>query len=379
MSAAPEKESPVVGDLKEVSTAEPTSQDYEPEEEEGGMLDALIGDGYNQREVQFVMAAAVLVAVNNGFVNGVSLSGYLLEDGVVPEEDVFFINKPSAMVSGTAGYITNNADNLAEGDWPNYIFNLSMFLGYTGGALIVSLISPRAKPYAIDPGYWLCWIIGGSFLLTASMLSVYEYPTRGIWVLAIAANGVSNGIASIYSANLIRCTLTGAMTDIGLIIGQLIRRGKSDKLARGVVLGVIVIAFWSGGIIAFYAVRQFRSYTLIINAVLFYLVGVLNVIYLIYQNGLSIVQAITGNWDYTDILKKIQPSADKEEMFELFDILDDDGGGTLDMYELRKGLEGKVTKKELKILLIAADEDGDGEISKDEWEHLVENLFIVEE
>lgn len=216
-------------------------------------------------------------------------------------------------------------------------------------------------------------------LLAASLLSVYGKPTLWIWHLCIAANGVQNGVASIYSANLIRCTLTGAMTDIGLILGEIIRRGKSEKLARGCVLAVIVVSFWVGGLISFSAVRAFQSYTLIINAVLFYLVGVLNVVYLVYSLNLSFAQAIGGNWDWTTVLNKIQPSGSKEDMLKLFDTLDDDGGGSLNMYELEKGLEGKVTALELKTLVIAADEDGDGEISKQEWENLVEQLFIVDE
>ena len=360
-----------------VDTTETAEAEDESPPEKIGMLDAIIGDGYNAREVQFVMAAAILVAVNNGFVNGVTLSGLLSENS--PVSDGFFLNPPGAMVSGVAGYITNSATDLVGGTWPNYVFNLSMFSAYTCGAMIVTLIAPRAKPYSIAPGYSLCWILGGTMLLAASMLSVYEYETRGIWLLSIAANGVSNGIASIYSANLIRCTLTGAMTDIGLIIGQLIRRGKSEKLARGTVLAVIVVSFWVGGMISFSAVREFRSHTLVINAILFYLVGVINVVYLVHSLDLSFAQAFSGNWDWTTVLNKIQPSGSKDDMLALFDKLDDDGGGTLSMYELENGLKGKVSQKELKTLVIAADEDGDGEISKQEWENLVEQLFIVED
>lgn len=380
MSSDPEKASPVEGQIKAVSTAEPTTKDDEPVEEEGGMLDTLIGDGYNQKEVIFVMAAAILIAVNNGFINGVCLSALLTEDneGATPDGG-FFINAPVAMVSGLGKYITDNATDLVTTDWDRYVFNLSMFLSYTFGAMIVSLISPKAKPYAIDPGYSVCWILGGTMLLAASLLSVYNHPTRGIWLLSIAANGVSNGIASLYSANLIRCTLTGAMTDIGLILGQLVRRKKSDGLARGIVLGVIVSSFWFGGIIAYFAVRAFRSRTLIINAILFYLVGVINVVYAMNSLGLSFIQAFAGNWDWTTVLRKIHPSGSKEDMLALFEKLDDDGGGTLDMYELEKGLEGQVTREEMKALLQAADADGDGEISKDEWIVLVDQLFLIED
>lgn len=365
---------------EEPATAEEAKDESPPEKI--GMLDAIIGDSYNQREVQFVMAAAVLGAVNNGFINGVTLSGLLATNWIVEDDtEGWFLNPNNAMVSGVAGYVTNNATFLVSdpSQWPQYIYALSMFLSYMAGATLVTLISPKAKAYAIAPGYSICWILGGTMLLAASMLSVHGYPTRGIWHLCIAANGVQNGVASVYSANLIRCTLTGAITDIGLIIGQLIRRGKSEKTARGTILAVIVVSFWVGGLIAYPAVRAFESYTLIINAILFYLVGVINVVYLVYSLNLSFAQAIGGNWDWTTVLNKIQPSGTKEDMLKLFDTLDDDGGGSLSMYELEKGLEGKVTPQELKTLVIAADEDGDGEISKQEWVNLVEQLFIVDE
>lgn len=354
---------------------EASSQDDASEPEKIGMLNAIIGDGYNQKEVRWVMLAAVLVAVNNGFVNGVCLSGLLSPENAI--DDGFFLNKKSAMVSGVAGYVTSNATDLVDNDWPSYVYNLSMFLSYTFGSMIVTLIAPKAKPYAIAPGYSICWIIGGTMLLAASLLSVHDHPTRGIWSLAIAANGVSNGIASVYSANLIRCTLTGAMTDIGLIIGQGIR-GKFDKVDRGIVLATIVVSFWCGGIISYRMVRTFRSWTLVFNAGLFYLTGLVNVLYLVYSLKLSFTDALTGSWDWTTVLNKITPSGDKESMLALFSELDDDDDGTLDMYELEKGLEGKVSAEEMKTLLIAADQDGDGQISKDEWKDLVEQLFIVD-
>jgi len=60
---------------KEPTTAEEATDESPPEKI--GMLDAIIGNGFSQTEVRYTMAAAVLGAVNNGFINGVTLSGLL--------------------------------------------------------------------------------------------------------------------------------------------------------------------------------------------------------------------------------------------------------------------------------------------------------------
>merc|ERR1711957_172577 len=102
----------------------------------------------------------------------------------------------------------------------------------------------------------------------------------------MGSNGIQNGIASIYSANLIRCTLTGATTDIAIVIAQAIN-GNYRGFARGCVLGLICFFFWLGGIISFWAVRAFRSYTLLINAVIFYMCGLTLVVYVMTEFGVS--------------------------------------------------------------------------------------------
>ena len=90
-------------------------------------------------------------------------------------------------------------------------------------------------------------------------------------------------------------------------------------------------------------------------------------------------EAISGSWDWKDVLNAIHPGGTEEQFLELFDEIDDDGDGTLDMYELEKGLTGKVTAEELKALLQAADSDGDGVISKEEWAAIVAELFVIED
>jgi len=353
---------------------DPDKIDPDTPKKKSGVLDSVFGEDYNKVEVRFTIFAAILIAINNGMTNGICLSGLLVHNA--PADDP--LNPQTAMVSGVAAYVTNSGRFLASESWDAYRYNTMMFLSYMFGAWIAGILSPKAKPYAVDPMFGPAFMIGGTFLLGSSLLAVFEIETRFIWYLTISANAVQNGVASIYSANLIRCTLTGATTDIGLIIGQMLR-GNFDKFGRGCVLATIVICFWVGGIISFYSVRAMQTKTLIVNAVVFYLVGVLNLVYLVTQLKISFAQAITGDWDWKDVLNKIKPDGDKQSLMDLFNELDHDGDGTLDMHELKKGLKGKVTIDELHALLQAADTDGDGEVDKQEWKELVDELYKEEE
>lgn len=374
MSTKTSKEEPKKGDsgkssedpVKDDAVAEVESKDKAKE----NALDSVFGNDYNRKEAMYVIVAAILIAFNNGFVNGVCLSGFLTEDSDLSDPR----DLRTAMVSGTAGYVTQSTIGICELDWKFVGTNSILVLCYMFGAYIPAVLSPKAKPYAIDPLYGPAFFIGATMLLLASLVSVSGGKSRYIYWLAMASNGVQNGIASIYSANLIRCTLTGALTDIAIVIGRL-TRGNNTNIGRGIVLSVIVTSFWVGGFVSYPIALVCRSYTLVFNAGLFYMVGFLCTFYLVDSLHISFADALVGNWDWTDVLAKITPSGDKESLLNLFDTLDHDEGGSLDIHELEKGLEDKVSEAELKTLLQAADADGDGEIDKDEWIALVNKLY----
>ena len=99
-------------------------------------LDPVFGEDYCVVEVRFTIFAAVLIALNNGFVNGVTLSK-LMSDNEPSDA-----NPDSAMVSGVAGYITNSATFAISGPAIKYRYNLLfMFLFDMFGAFITTVIS----------------------------------------------------------------------------------------------------------------------------------------------------------------------------------------------------------------------------------------------
>ncbi|VEU42279.1 unnamed protein product [Pseudo-nitzschia multistriata] len=339
-------------------------------------LTKLFGSDYNLQEVYYVLAAACVIALNQGFVNGVCMSGLLVTvppDGRNPERQ---------MIAGFAGAYTNLAHAMLAGDGHKYTYNLCMIASYMGGSFIAAMINPHAKPYVIEPRYGPTFIIGGCFLLAASLLAGFEAPSRFVFFLATASGGVANGIASIYSANLIRCTLTGATTDVAIVLAQMIHRNNKG-VAKGSVLSLIIFFFWVGGIISFWAVRALTENTLFINAALFFSIGLILIVYLVKELGVSVYDAIFGTWKWKNVLQKLHTEDGEltpDKMMAIFDRIDQggDGNGEIDGDELRDGLrlaKVKMTDYEIKTLFRAADDDGDGVIDRQEWADLIKKIL----
>jgi len=286
------------------------------------------------------------------------------------------------MVAGFAGVYTHTSIGLASTNWVKYLYNLWILLSYMFGSFVAAMICPHAKPFIIEPNYGPTFWIGGTSLLAASVLADYEYPSRYIFFLVVFSNGIQNGIASIYSANLIRCTLSGATTDIAIVMAQMIN-GNYKGTAKGSVLGLICFFFWLGGVIGFFGVRQFTSHTLFINAIIFYMCGLVLVVYVMKEFKVSFYGAVTGTWKWKQVLKKLDTGdgdLTKEKLMQIFDDIDADGDGSgdLDCDELIFGLKkANVVMRtyEMNALFRAADENGDGSVTRDEWQALADKIL----
>jgi len=339
-------------------------------------LSKLFGDDYNINEAKFILFACCLIALNSGFVNATCLSGFLID---VEGTDA---NPSSHMVAGFAGSYTNTSIGLADTNGVKYLYNLWILLSYMFGSFISAMICPHAKPFVIEPNYGPTFWIGGTMLLAASLLAMNGYPSRYIFFLVVCSNGIQNGIASIYSANLIRCTLSGATTDIAIVIAQMIN-GNYKGSAKGSVLGLICFFFWFGGIIGWFGARYFTVYTLFINAIIFYMCGLVLVVYVMKEFDVSFYGAVTGTWKWKQVLKKLNTDdgdLTKEKLMKIFDDIDADGDGSgdLDCEELIFGLKkAKVVMRsyEMNALFRAADENGDGSVTRDEWQALADKIL----
>ena len=141
------------------------------------------------------------------------------------------------------------------------------------------------------------FFIGGVFMCIAAVLSVEDISgTAHFYYFVAAANGIQNGISSMYSANLIRTThLTGASTDIGLFIGQALR-GNTKNTWKLKILLCLAFSFWTGGLLSFWAVTRFLQYTLLANAAIFGFVFFVIVWFLAHHLHIPAHRALQGTW-----------------------------------------------------------------------------------
>mmetsp|Transcript_22051 Transcript_22051/g.33085 ORF Transcript_22051/g.33085 Transcript_22051/m.33085 type:complete len:402 (-) Transcript_22051:207-1412(-) len=322
------------------------------------------------REKLYVLLAGILLSFNSGYINGACLSGFLTSNG------------KQVGVSAFTGTYTNAGLQLAEGEFDDFGFSVRMILCFTCGACISGAMNPNSEAYQLGPSYGPTFLIGSLFLVLACICSIVDNSHEELFYFAAAANGIQNGMSSMYSGNLIRSThLTGTSTDIGLILGQMIR-GNFANAWKCFILVSLATSFWLGGLISYFATREFESYSLIFNAVLFFAIGCGCILYLSIHNKISIWQAITGNWKWDAMLNAMQSKEgdemDQEFLLGLFDRMDADGSGEIDEDELfealkEAGLAG-VTMKHVKFMMKAADDNGDGVISRDEWTALVKGI-----
>jgi hypothetical protein len=345
----------------------------------GKLYASLFGDDYSRKEGTLILIAGALLSFNTGYVNGSCISG-LITPGT-----------PGTSIAGFTSKYSKSALFLAEGDLEKMGAQLALVAAYWFGSFLSGILTPRATPYRLEPTYIPSFLLAGTILLVASILAADGAPALLIFCFAAAAAGIQNGVATIFSSGLIRCSLTGSTTDIGIVVGQVIR-GNYKKVAKGLVLAIIVINFWLGGLISYWGTKHFRTKSLYFNAGLFFSIGISLIVFLVNELEVSVIEAVFGTWQWkrkvkilTDGVKsyRMQLAEDDDdstlqeessertlELEDLFDEIDLDGNGTLDENEVFVGLNQAGFKIDLKSvirLMRLADKDTNGSIDRDEW------------
>ena len=345
---------------------------------------SILGKDYSSREATFVLLVGGLMAFNCGFINGSCVSG-LLTGGT------------GQSVAGYTASYTKSGLAMAQGDWESMSFPSGLILSYFAGSFIAGILTPDAKSYQIEPTYGPTFLIGGVLMAIASILADLEVYPNKVFCLVAAANGVQNGIASIYSANLIRVSMTGATCDLALTVAQLVR-GNLKSFGKGLVLALVVFNFWLGGIVSFYATRRLLSRTLFINAALFWAIGIALVFFLVREIGVSVQAAVFGTWQWKKALQHLQemnllkndgggfvmdPSRHAATtLSKLFDAVDLDGDGEINSTELTLALNESamtITDSVIQLLIQSADTNKDGKINREEWCSMIEKIRTLKQ
>lgn len=203
--------------------------------------------------------------------------------------------------------------------------------------------------------------------------------SHGVFYWAAAASGLQNALTSVYSGNLIRTThMTGTTTDMGLCIGQMIR-GNNANAWKLRVLVLLTTSFFSGSLVSFWATQSWGQNALIVNCILYVVIGVAYVCYIARKHHLSLWQAATGQWSWGQTADALTAHFGPE-LEDLFDLIDTDESGGIDPSELLVALvaAGQTpTMATVHELVDDADENKDGQISKAEFVTLMKNHLAL--
>jgi uncharacterized membrane protein YoaK (UPF0700 family) len=246
-------------------------------------------------EAYFVFAVGLLFALNSGFINGLCLSGLLTKEGS---------NKHA--VSGVTAAYTTSGLYLADGLFNEAGFEFSLILAFVGGAFVSGLMTPKAIPHKLVPSYGPTFLLGSLCLFAAAWIADHNRPYGRVqYFFAAMANGMQNGMSSMYTANLIRTShLTGTSTDIGLILGQMLRGNWKNYWRLKVLVG-LASSFWFGGLISFYAATEYFHRALWFSAGLFFGIGMAHLAYVMLTQKVSLIQASFGTWTLDAVLDRM--------------------------------------------------------------------------
>lgn len=347
-------------------------------------------DKYTYREHLFILCLAMILSFNSGFSNGICLSGFITPDSATWDRQ---------STSGFTGAYTTSALALVDTDQeilvtPNIQYfgrQICMILSFIAGSAISAILNPRPAPWRLAPMYAITFFIGAIFMCIAAVLSSVELEGRThFYFFVAAANGVQNGISSMYSANLIRTThLTGTSTDIGLFVGQYLRGNRKNTWKLEILIG-LAFSFWIGGICSFFAVQAWTKYALLFNAGIFFFLFALIVFFIVQNLHMSLGRAIQGTWHWQRTMHRLSfrsgnCGTPKSHNFlqDVFDQMDEDGDGVIDAESLYKGLHGaglesSMTKQQVDVMFEVCDKDKDGKIGFQEFKNLVlgDNVLV---
>lgn len=187
-------------------------------------------EGAGEPALKFAPSAAVLLALNAGYINAIGLLSLF-----------------NLAVSHVTGSVSNLGLAVAEGN-PSQIQTLVMVITFfVAGNVIAGFLVVHEELQA-GRRYVSAFLVEAALIVAAILLSDLERQLANY--LLAAAMGLQNGLATRYSGATVRTShMTGVVTDLGILLGSRLR-GTSVGRWRIQVLSALLVGFLAGGVVA---------------------------------------------------------------------------------------------------------------------------------
>ena len=215
-------------------------------------------------EFLVITAGGCLLSLNAGFINGATLL------------------HSTYTATHVTGALTKSSLFLQEGNTVDFGFIILNVLGFILGSAICAITITK-QSFHLCRSYLYVFAMGTALLLASFFISFY-YPDSRNYVYCISvASGMQNAMTTSYSGNVLRTThMTGTATDIGIVIGRILK-GHYEDVWKLKLMVPMMLSFFLGGLLAGVAYDHLaeQHHILLINVGIFGGTGLLYLIYLV--------------------------------------------------------------------------------------------------
>eukprot|EP01113_Clastostelium_recurvatum_P028708 TRINITY_DN3468_c0_g1_i1.p1 TRINITY_DN3468_c0_g1~~TRINITY_DN3468_c0_g1_i1.p1 ORF type:complete len:310 (+),score=69.98 TRINITY_DN3468_c0_g1_i1:95-1024(+) len=232
----------------------------------------------NTRQFTALIVGGALMAVHSGFINA-----------------CFLVEGLSMAVSYMTGTVARIGIAAVSNEYDRALWSFCLVSSFMTGSLITGFLVGTEK-FKMRPAYGIVLIIESTLLILASVVLENTEKERFtdikawkyLYMLPALACGMQNAMCTTFSGAVIRTThMTGISTDIGIIIGQYLRRyfGFSHKKDVEVWKLFVFIPLWIGflvgGALGTVLIKSFglEFYALLIPATTLGITGISIVVY----------------------------------------------------------------------------------------------------
>jgi len=158
---------------------------------------------------------------------------------------VGFLSIQHQAITHVTGTVSMLGVHLASGEGTLAFHAAAVFASFFTGCVVSGLIIRHS---ALRSGYPYGAALALESALLVAAACLFNRGAAGATYVAAMACGLQNAMATTYSGAVIRTThVTGIVTDLGIAVGQVVRRETIDRRRIGLYL-VLLAGFFLGGV-----------------------------------------------------------------------------------------------------------------------------------